>query len=173
MVLKAAPAEAAPSQPPINLLRGWPSNDLLPVGLLKRASQAVLSDSSVAVAALGYEPLSGPPALMAAIAQWVTSYYSLATPSSSERITITGGASQNLACILQVFTDPVYTRNVWCIAPSYFLAFRTFDDSGFAGKLRSVPEDAEGVHIEFLRKHLEESEQGAKDELNNQPVGLH
>lgn len=173
MVLKAAPAGASQSQPLINLLRGWPSNDLHPVALLKKASQAVLSDGSVAVPAFEYGPFPGHPALRAAIAQWVTSYYSLTNAPSPERIAITGGASQNLACILQVFTDPVYTRNVWCVAPSYFLAFRTFDDSGFAGKLRSVPEDAEGVDIEFLRKQLEESERRAKDEINDQPVSLH
>ena len=46
-----------------------------------------------------------------------------------DRICITGGASQNLACVLQVFSDPVFTK-VWMVAPCYFLACRIFEDSG-------------------------------------------
>lgn len=46
-----------------------------------------------------------------------------------DRICITGGASQNLACVLQVYSDPVYT-SVWMVAPCYFLACRIFEDSG-------------------------------------------
>jgi DNA-binding transcriptional MocR family regulator len=46
-----------------------------------------------------------------------------------DRICVTGGASQNLACVLQVYSDPVYTK-VWMVAPCYFLACRIFEDSG-------------------------------------------
>ena len=36
-----------------------------------------------------------------------------------------------------------------------------FEDSGFAGRLRSVPEDQEGIDIAFLKKALQESEEKA------------
>ena len=45
-----------------------------------------------------------------------------------------------------------------------------FEDSGFHGRLRSVPEDEEGVDIEYLRKALHRSEMKAQAEGNTQPV---
>jgi hypothetical protein len=74
--------------------------------------------------------------------------------------------------MLQVFTDPVYTRNVWIVAPSYMLAFRIFEDSGFGRKLRAVPEDDEGIDIEFLKREIKRSEGRARSEDNDTPVSL-
>jgi aspartate/methionine/tyrosine aminotransferase len=108
--------------------------------------------------------------LRQALAKWLTDFYSPATPIDVDRLSITGGASQNLGCLLQTFTDPVYTRNIWIVAPAYMLAFRIFDDSGFNGKLRAVPEDDEGLDIEFLQTAIEKSEQEAKSKGNNAPV---
>ncbi|KAI1352339.1 pyridoxal phosphate-dependent transferase [Xylaria sp. FL0043] len=81
----------------------------------------------------------------------------------ADRITVTGGASQSLACLLQSFTDPAHTLAVWIVAPCYFLACPIFEDAGFAGRLRAVPEDAEGADIEFLEREmraLEEQQEG-------------
>ena len=100
----------------------------------------------------------------------LTQFYQPPSQIPAERICITGGASQNLACILQVFSDPLFTRNVWMVSPTYFLACRIFEDSGFHGRLRSVPEDEEGVDIEYLRKALHQSEMEARAEGNTQPV---
>jgi hypothetical protein len=50
------------------------------------------------------------------------------------------------------------------------LAFRVFDDSGFQRKLRAVPEDEEGIDIEYLRDQIRKSEEKAKAEGNNEPV---
>jgi DNA-binding transcriptional MocR family regulator len=72
-----------------------------------------------------------------------------------ERICITGGASQNLACALQVFTDPGVTRAIWMVAPCYFLACRIFEDAGFAGRLRAVREDEEGIDLIWLEREIE------------------
>ncbi|KAF1980520.1 PLP-dependent transferase [Bimuria novae-zelandiae CBS 107.79] len=94
--------------------------------------------------------------LRRSLASWLTSFYQPRVPISEERISITGGASQNLACLLQVFTDPVYTRNVFIVAPAYMLAFRIFQDSAL--KLRAIPEDEGGIDIEYLRKALRNSE---------------
>ncbi|KAI0470326.1 pyridoxal phosphate-dependent transferase [Xylaria cf. heliscus] len=72
----------------------------------------------------------------------------------ADRITITGGASQSLACLLQSFTDPARTLAVWVVAPCYFLACPIFADAGFAGRMRAVPEDAEGVDVAFLEREM-------------------
>jgi DNA-binding transcriptional MocR family regulator len=95
----------------------------------------------------GYEPLR------VAIAQWLQSFYS-AHWTTMNRICISGGASTALACVLQVYTDPIYTQTVFMIAPAYFLACTIFEDNGFAGRFRDVPEDAEGIDIEYLEQCL-------------------
>ena len=40
------------------------------------------------------------------------------------------------------------------VAPTYFGACRIFDDAGFAGRMRAVPEDLEGLNIEALEHGL-------------------
>ena len=117
-----------------------------------------------------YGPDWGDQRLREALAQWLTRFYTTPEPINTDRLTITGGASQNLACILQTFTDPVYTRNIWIIVPAYMLAFRIFADSGFGRKLRAVPEDEEGLEIGYLRASIEKSEKAAQSDGNNEPV---
>ncbi|KAF2874131.1 pyridoxal phosphate-dependent transferase [Massariosphaeria phaeospora] len=116
-----------------------------------------------------YGPDPGDDRLRKHVASWLTGFYQPSDPIKEARITITGGASQNLACLLQVFTDPVYTRNVWIVAPAYMLAFRIFDDSGFQTKLRAVPEDHGGIDIDFLKREIRKSEDKAISEENNEP----
>ncbi|KAF1811434.1 PLP-dependent transferase, partial [Eremomyces bilateralis CBS 781.70] len=73
----------------------------------------------------------------------------------SDRILITGGASQSLANILAAFTDPTITLRIWIVAPAYMLAFRIFEDAGFVGRLRAVPEGNEGIDIDFLEHEIQ------------------
>ena len=56
------------------------------------------------------------------------------------------------------------------VSPTYFLACRIFEDSGFHGRLRSVPEDDEGIDITFLKEELHKSEDNAKSAGNEKPV---
>jgi Transcriptional regulators containing a DNA-binding HTH domain and an aminotransferase domain (MocR family) and their eukaryotic orthologs len=80
-------------------------------------------------------------------------------PISAERICITGGASQNLACVLQVFTDPAQTEITWFVEPTYHLVFRVFEDAGFSGRMRGIPEDGEGMDVAALELALGDFEQ--------------
>jgi len=149
---------------------GWPSSTLLPPDYLNQGSGKVLSNSKAYVPALGYGPGEGYPPLREEIGKWLTKFYNPRDAISHERICISGGASQNLACIMQTFTDPVYTRNIWMVAPAYYLSFRIIEDSGFAGKLKGVPEDDEGIDLVHLRKHMKESEARAQAQGNTEPV---
>ncbi|OCK92211.1 PLP-dependent transferase [Cenococcum geophilum 1.58] len=169
MSANANKGDTARAKPLINFLQGWPNTSLLPTHLVRKASNNVLSNSILSFPAMLYGPDQGDPRLRENIASWLSDFYKPPKPILLDRITITGGASQNLACILQVFTDPLFTRNIWMVAPCYMLAFRIFDDSGFHGKLRAIPEDDEGVDIDFLRREIRKSEEKATQEGNNEP----
>lgn len=158
---------------PINLQLGWPSPRLFPSEQLATATTACLMNPNLAKDALIYGPDLGFTPLRESIAKWLSEFYQ--PPSgdiSSDRIIITGGASQNLASILQVFSDPYITKRVWMVEPTYFLACTIFQDAGFGGKLKGVPENEHGVDIEFLREALskfaeEEKPNGVQDELKS------
>ncbi|KAI1193107.1 PLP-dependent transferase [Nemania serpens] len=174
---------------PINLHRGWPSATLLPAAALRAASQTALSDPEIWAPGLEYAPDPGYQPLREALARWLGRFYRDVLPVSgsapgeqgneikeggereeeeeAERITITGGASQGLACLLQSFTDPARTLAVWVVAPCYFLACPIFADAGFAGRMRGAPEDDEGVDVVVLEREMEELERrvaGGDDE---------
>lgn len=55
------------------------------------------------------------------------------------------------------------------VSPTYFLACRIFDDAGFAGRLRAVPEDEEGIDIAFLEQQIKTSEKEAQAAGNLEP----
>lgn len=151
----------ASSKPAINLLRGWPNGSLLPVSLIKEAATAALSDPSIAYDGLVYGPDEGYPPAREAIAKWLTSFYKPSKPIEAERICLNGGASQSLGSMLNVYTDPSSTLNIWLVAPAYMLVFRIFEDAGFSDKMRAVPEDEDGIDIAYLRREILKSEQNA------------
>ena len=157
--------------------------------------QRVLTNSSLGADGMLYGTDEGHPSLRRNVAAWLNAFYAPAvqrwrqtlpkppvaqetSPNTTSnnhsdpaaRITITGSASANLGVLLNVVTDPCYTRRIWIVAPGYFLAFKTFEDAGFAGRLRAVPEveplvgkdgeeyDAEtdmaGPDVEWLRREI-------------------
>ncbi|KAH8895740.1 PLP-dependent transferase [Thozetella sp. PMI_491] len=140
----------------INFSRGWPAPRLLPAELLKAAAVKTLSDPSVFVPGLEYGPDPGYEPLLLDLAAWLGKAYGVEPDPA--RLCITGGASQSLACVLQSFTEPAYTQAVWAVAPCYYLACPIFEDAGFAGRLRAVPEDEEGVDLEWLENGLKQFE---------------
>ena len=137
----------------INLLKGWPSPNLLPTAQIKAAANKALSDADISVPAILYGPDGGYGPLRQNLARWLTDVYQPDASIPEDRIIISGGASQNLACILQAFSDPAYTH-IWMVSPTYHLACRIFEDGGFFKKLRAVPEDEEGIDIEALTSSL-------------------
>ncbi|KAL4960185.1 aminotransferase [Aspergillus stella-maris] len=155
----------------IDLQKGWPSPRLLPSQALQEAAFATLSNPTRATDSMLYGPSIGDPALRKGVASWLSELYSLRSqpspsqndhhestklnPISSDRISITNGASQNLASIMEAFTDPVYTRRIWMVEPTYFHACTIFEDAGFQGRLVGVPEDEEGLDVQFLRRQME------------------
>ncbi|KAE8160328.1 pyridoxal phosphate-dependent transferase [Aspergillus tamarii] len=155
-----------PSASPLNLSRGWPASDLFPTQILQNAAVSVLSNPIITEQGLGYGPDEGHFELRRNIANWLSRNYNLSRTIGAERICISGGASQNLACVLQVFTDPMHTRYVWMVEPIYHLVFGIFQDAGFYNRLKAVPEDECGIDVDFLEKALQQSA------IDHQPVTL-
>lgn len=153
----------------INLLRGHPNPSLLPATQIKAASLNAFSNADTLQSGLSYGENAGFKPLREKLACWLTEFYKPQEPISPLRLAITGGASQNLACILQRFSDPLYTA-AWLVSPVYFLACTVFEDNGFHGQMRSVPEDDEGIDIDFLKRKLAESDADAKFKGNVKPV---
>jgi DNA-binding transcriptional MocR family regulator len=153
----------------INFLRGWPNPTLLPTSAIATAAQKALSNPEVSTPGLLYGPDPGYQPLREEIARWLSGFYAHTSPLKTgaessqsirqpdpERICITGGASQNLACILQVFTDPLFTT-VWMVAPCYFLACRIFQDSCL--ETRAVLEGDEGIDLVGLERGMRECDE--------------
>ncbi|KAH6876435.1 pyridoxal phosphate-dependent transferase [Thelonectria olida] len=161
-----------PNQP-INLLLGWPTPALHPDGSLLSAAAAVLADNETATPALRYGPQLGLETLRKGVAAWLTGVYRpTAGDITFDRVGITGGASVNLTNTLLRFSDPVYTRRVWMVEPTYFMACPMIEDAALSGKLRGVPEDEEGLDIGYLRDaiHKADAEAGSGDEtIKNYP----
>jgi DNA-binding transcriptional MocR family regulator len=142
-------SDTLPSPTPkkhINLLRGWPHASLLPTDKIREASTRALGDEQVVVPGLCYGPDPGFQPLRESIQSWTSKFFVRYEATglrggeegvNGDRICITGGASQNLACVLQVYSDPVYTK-VWMVAPCYYLACGIFDDSGGESRISPV-----------------------------------
>jgi DNA-binding transcriptional MocR family regulator len=130
----------------------------------------VLTNNSVAFPALEYGPDHGDPRLRRHLASWLTDFYKPQDQITDDRIAISGGASQNLAVLLNVFTDPFYTRRIWIVAPAYHLSFRVIQDAGFHDIFRAIPEDDEGIDIDYLRKEIKKVESDAVSQGVVEPV---
>ncbi|KAI2609130.1 PLP-dependent transferase [Hypoxylon fragiforme] len=144
---------------PIDLLIGRPSPRLQAAEKLAAASQIILSQPEKSDCALTYGPDHGEDEIREHVATWLSQKYRPSSgPVTRERTIITNGASGGLAAILQKFTDPLYTRRIFLVDPTYFLAAPSFFDAGFGQKMQGIPEDNEGISIEFLQLRLDEEE---------------
>ena len=153
----------------INLMRGWPSPNLLPAGLLSRAATKLLSNPEVYTPALQYGPDEGYLPLRKGMASWLGRHFGVAP--DHERIVITGGASQNIANIMISYADPRVTKGVWVVSPGYHLVCPIFEDAGFRGRLRAAPEDEEGLDVEALGSRLRDADREEGD-LDAEEVGV-
>ena len=137
-------------QPPegtINLGIGQPSADLLPVDLVKHASEAYFA--SAEPLELNYGVVQGDPRFLATLGAFLSGNYG--APATSEQLFVTGGNSQGIDLCSFVFARPGDT--VFVEEPSYFLAFQIFRDHGL--NIVSIPMDDEGPRLDALVSELQ------------------
>ncbi len=146
MANKPVTFDGAPPPGTINLGIGQPSADLLPVDLVRQASESFFNDAQPFE--LNYGVTQGDARFLDSLAGFLTAGYgSVATPES---LFVTGGNSQALDLVSTVFAKSGDT--VFVEEPSYFLAFQIFRDHGL--KLVGIPMDDDGPCMHELQQAL-------------------
>jgi 2-aminoadipate transaminase len=130
----------------INFGIGQPSEDLLPVALMRAAADAFLSKANPQE--LNYGERQGDATFREALADLLSAEYGAKVNPDS--LFVTAGNSQALDFVCSVFTRPGDT--VIVEEPSYFLAFRIFEDHGL--NIVPVPLDQDGMQLSVLETVL-------------------
>lgn len=139
--------DGAPPPGTINLAIGQPSADLLPVDLIRRASESFFRDAEPFE--LNYGVLEGDKRFLKSLAGYLCDGYEATV--SPDSLFVTGGNSQALDLVSTVFSrsgDTVFVEE-----PSYFLAFQIFRDHGL--NVVGVPTDGDGIQVDALEELLE------------------
>ena len=134
--------DSAPPPGTINLGIGQPSADLLPLDLVRQASEAFFAEGQPED--INYGPLEGDHRFLGALAEYLEGAYGKAT--SPDNLIVSGGNSQSLDMVSVAFTKPGDT--VFVEDPSYFLAFQVFRDHGL--NIVGIPLEDDGISIEHL-----------------------
>jgi 2-aminoadipate transaminase len=147
-VTGTATFDGAPPPGTINLGVGQPSADMLPVDLLRQASESFYSAAQPLE--LNYGVLEGDERFLSSLAGYLTKGYG--APADPDTLFVTAGNSQALDLVSTVFSKAGDT--VFVEEPSYFLAFKIFRDHGL--KVVGVPIDDDGIRIDALEELLKE-----------------
>lgn len=131
----------------INFGIGQPSADLLPVDLVRTAADRFLARAKPQELNYGERP--GDAGFRAALASFLSGEYGVEV--GADALFVTAGNSQALDFVCTLFTRPGDT--VIVEEPSYFLAFRIFEDHGL--DIQSVPLDEDGMDIDALETVLD------------------
>ena len=138
--------DGAPEPGTINFGVGQPSEDLLPVELLRTAADDFLR--SAKPVELNYGERQGDIRFLETLATFLSDGYG--TEVTAESLFVTAGNSQALDFVCALFTRPGDT--VIVEEPSYFLAFKIFADHGL--NIVSIPVDDQGMDIDRLEQEL-------------------
>jgi len=146
VVTEVVTFDGAPPPGTINFGVGQPSADLLPVDLVKQASESFLARAQPFD--LNYGVPRGDARFLESLAAFLTANYGSA--ATADNLFVTGGNSQAMGMVSTVFAQPGDT--VFVEEPSYFLAFQIFRDHGL--NIVGIPMDEDGPLIEALEQAL-------------------
>lgn len=138
--------DSAPADGIVHLGIGQPSADLLPVGLLKTASDAFFAEAQPLD--LNYGELMGDHRFRQSLAGLLSREYG--AQADADTLVVTAGNSQALGFICERFTrngDVVLVEE-----PTYFLAHQIFRDYGL--QIVGIPMNEQGMDIDFLQRAL-------------------
>ncbi len=130
----------------INFGIGQPTGELLPAQLIRDAANSLLANTRPND--LNYGPLQGDPSFRSTLAGFLSQEYG--TEVTPDSLLVSAGNSQALDFVCSVYAQAGDT--ILVEEPSYFLAFRIFEDHGL--KIVSVPTDQDGMDIDALEQAL-------------------
>jgi 2-aminoadipate transaminase len=143
---KTATFDGAPPAGTINLGIGQPSADLLPVDVMREASDAFYADA--VPLELNYGVSQGDERFLKSLARFLSAGYgSTADPAD---LMVTGGNSQAMDMAAMVFSKPGDT--IFVEEPTYFLAHSIFRDHGL--NIVGIPVDDDGLCLDALQEEL-------------------
>ena len=143
---KTVTFDGAPPPGTINFGIGQPSVDLLPVDIIRDASQAFFENAQPLE--LNYGVPQGDERFLESLAGLLSASYG--SPASADDLFVSGGSSQALDLVSLVFARPGDT--VFVEEPSYFLAFQIFRDHGL--NIVGIPIDDDGLCVDSLKREL-------------------
>ncbi|MDH5583517.1 MAG: PLP-dependent aminotransferase family protein [Gammaproteobacteria bacterium] len=143
---KTVTFDGAPPPGTINFGIGQPSADLLPVDIVRAASDSFFANAEPLE--LNYGVTAGDARFLDSLAEFLSAGYGV--PTSPGELFVTGGNSQALDLVSTVYAKPGDT--VFVEEPSYFLAFQIFRDHGL--NIVGIPVDDEGLCVDALRREL-------------------
>jgi len=138
--------DSAPADGIVHFGIGQPSADLLPVELMKTASDAFFAEAQPMD--LNYGELMGDQRFRQSLSGLLGREYG--QPAEAETLVVSAGNSQALGFICERFTkngDIVYVEE-----PTYFLAHQIFRDYGL--QIVGIPMDAQGMDVDYLQQAL-------------------
>ena len=138
--------DGAPEPGVINFGIGQPSANLLPVGLLRTATEDFMAATDPP--GLNYGERQGDAGFRVALADFLTRHYRQEVSAAS--LFVTAGNSQALDFVCGHFAKQGDT--VFVEEPSYFLAHQIFADHGL--RVIGIPMDENGMVIDDLREQL-------------------
>lgn len=140
--------DSVPDGDVINFGIGQPSPDLLPVKLIREASEDFLSNAHPLE--LNYGERQGDARFRESLAGFLSRHY--ASPVTPESLFVTGGNSQAIDFVCSRFASAGDT--IFVEEPTYFLAHRIFADHGL--EVVGIPMDEDGMRTDLLREKLRE-----------------
>jgi 2-aminoadipate transaminase len=138
--------DGAPPPGTVNLGIGQPSADLLPVDLVRNASESFFRDAEPLE--FNYGVTQGDERFLESLAGFLSRHYE--SKAEVNELFTTAGNSQALDLASVAYANPGDT--VFVEEPSYFLAFQILRDHGL--NIVGIPVDEDGLCIESLQHEL-------------------
>ncbi len=138
-----------PTDGSINFSIGQPSADLLPLDIIKLASDQFFKNADPQD--INYGPSKGDEAFLNSLVNFLSKQY--ARQADIESLFVTSGNSQALDFVCSTFSKPGDT--IFVEEPSYFLAAKIFRDNHL--NIIGIPTDEYGLDIDQLEEMLKKT----------------
>ncbi|KAI3647494.1 hypothetical protein MP228_007715 [Amoeboaphelidium protococcarum] len=137
----------------INFSIGAPSNNLMPLELVRKAwKESIDIGDQELCQALQYGPSRGDSDILEQLAEFLRYEYS-DDKVAADHLVLTSGASQSLSNLIITFADYRHTT-IFIEDPAYFLVYKLFQDVSPDFDITLVQQEDDGLDVDLLARHL-------------------